>query len=115
MFHQNEALICWLQKFVLSCTTINGELHPKMVKKSNKITKIWSNSGRIFVDSKLVLLFGLTQGKIFESVLLKRKNIFPIQIDFFKKKFFLLHHTIKTLDIKIMHKNNPLKKCVIDK
>ena len=57
MLHQNEALICWLQKIVLSCTVINGELHQKMVKSSDKSTKIWCNTGRIFVTSKSVLFF----------------------------------------------------------
>ena len=41
MLHQKEALICWLQKFVLSCTIMNGKLHQKMAKSSNKSTKIW--------------------------------------------------------------------------
>ena len=60
MLHQKGALICWLQKFVLSCTTINGELHQKMVKSSDKSTKIWCSLRRIFVASKSVLLFGAT-------------------------------------------------------
>ena len=66
MLHQKEALICWLRKFVLSCTIINGELHQKRVKISNKSTKIWCSTGLIFVASKSVL-FGATQGKIFQS------------------------------------------------
>ena len=61
MLHQKEALICWLQKFVLSCTLINGELHQKMVKSSDKNTEIWCNIGRIFVICKPVLLFSATQ------------------------------------------------------
>ena len=68
MLHQKEALICWLLKFVLSCTIINNQLHLKMVKSSSKSTKIWSSLGRISVASKSVLLFGATQDKIFQSV-----------------------------------------------
>ena len=60
MMHQKEALICWLQIFVLSCTIIIGELRQKMVKSSDKSTKIWCSLGRIFVASKSVLLFGAT-------------------------------------------------------
>ena len=43
MLHQKEAVICWLQKLVLSCTIIDGKLHQKMVKCSDKSTKVWLN------------------------------------------------------------------------
>ena len=65
MLHQKETLICWLKKFVLSCIIIYGELHPKMVKNSDKSTKIWCSLGRIFIASKSMLLFGVTSGKFF--------------------------------------------------
>ena len=38
MLHQKEAVICWLQKFVINCTY--GELHQKMVKSSDKSAKM---------------------------------------------------------------------------
>ena len=60
MLHQKEALICWLQKFILNCTIIHGELHQEMVKSSDKSTEIWCSLGRLFVASKSVLLFGAT-------------------------------------------------------
>ena len=66
MLHQKEAMISWLQKFVRSCAVIDGD--QKMVKCSDKSTKIWCDLGRIFVASKSVLLFGVTQEKIFQSV-----------------------------------------------
>ena len=64
MSHQKEALICWLQKFVRNCTIIDDELHQKMVKSSDKSTKIWCSLGQIFVASKSVLIFGATWNKI---------------------------------------------------
>ena len=60
MLHQKEELICWLLKFFLSYTIINGKLHQKMVKSSNISTKICLNSVIIFGASKSVLLFGAT-------------------------------------------------------
>ena len=65
MLHQKEALICWLLKFVLSCTIINGELHQKMIKSSDKSIKIWCNLKRIFVANKSVLLFWCNTGQNF--------------------------------------------------
>ena len=65
MLHQKEALICWLQGFVVSCTISNGELHQKMVKCFDKSTKIWCSLGQLFVASKSVLLFGATWDEIF--------------------------------------------------
>ena len=43
-----------------SYTIMDGELHQKMVKSSNKSTKVWCSLGRIIVASKAVLLFGAT-------------------------------------------------------
>ena len=40
MLHQKEALICWILKFILSCTIMNGKLHQKLITSSNKITKL---------------------------------------------------------------------------
>ena len=53
ILHHKEALICWLQKFFLSCTIINGELHQKMLKSSDKNTKMWCSLRRIFCNQEI--------------------------------------------------------------
>ena len=68
MLYHKEALNCQLQKFLQSCAIINGDLHQKRVKISDKSTKIWCSFGRIFAASKSVNLFGATQGNILLSV-----------------------------------------------
>ena len=56
--HQKEALICWLQKFVLCCTIFWCFYWIFLPFSGVTYHYLWCSIGRIFVASNSVLLFG---------------------------------------------------------